>query len=76
MLLTIKLLCYVRPVGKKQFMTKSRKKKPQQKPTEQIKTINLALFEVIPESTAGKVNEKHRASRCERTERDFEGEGA
>ena len=51
MLLTIKLLCYVRPVGKKQFMTKSKKNT-----TEQIKTINLAVFEAIPKSMARKVN--------------------
>lgn len=52
MLLTIKLQCYVIPVGKKQFMTEGKKKNP----TESIKTINLAVFEVIAKSTAGKVN--------------------
>jgi len=52
MLLTIKLLCYVRPVGEKQFMTMSRKK-----PTiKLIKTMNLVVFGVIPKSVAGMVN--------------------
>lgn len=46
MLLTIKLLCYVRPVSKQQSMSESRKKR---NTTEQIEAINLAVFELTPD---------------------------